>query len=220
MTFFVLSVQKKRRRKNRWSNGYITKKKCSISPHASRDNGSDEEEEDADEEDEIDKGEGAEQNSAEENQNVVQSGPGACPDSQSGPNAEEQDNEKKTKEREKRKPTDSDALSEKEESENHSQNLTEKVQHLSGQSKREKKEGGDENHNNAIENTNESSCTGTAGDTRIKEIQNLPEARKEKTEEEKSKESARQESKPNTSAEPMDADVMEISTAASMGATG
>ncbi|XP_011483397.1 ATPase family AAA domain-containing protein 2 isoform X3 [Oryzias latipes] len=213
------TVQKKRRRKNRWSNGYITKKKCSISPHASRDNGSDEEEEDADEEDEIDKGEGAEQNSAEENQNVVQSGPGACPDSQSGPNAEEQDNEKKTKEREKRKPTDSDALSEKEESENHSQNLTEKVQHLWGQSKREKKEGGDENHNNAIENTNESSCTGTAGDTRIKEIQNLPEARKEKTEEEKSKESARQESKLNTSAEPMDADVMEISTAASMGAT-
>uniref|UniRef100_A0A8C7Z1F1 ATPase family AAA domain-containing protein 2 n=1 Tax=Oryzias sinensis TaxID=183150 RepID=A0A8C7Z1F1_9TELE len=94
---------KKRRRKNRWSNGYITKKKCSISPHASRDNGSDEEEEDADEEDEIDKGEGAEPNSAEENQNVVESGPGACPDSHSGPNAEEQDNEKKTKEREKRK---------------------------------------------------------------------------------------------------------------------
>uniref|UniRef100_A0A8C8DW91 ATPase family AAA domain containing 2 n=1 Tax=Oryzias sinensis TaxID=183150 RepID=A0A8C8DW91_9TELE len=78
------SVQKKRRRKNRWSNGYITKKKCSISPHASRDNGSDEEEEDADEEDEIDKGEGAEPNSAEENQNVVESGPGACPDSHSG----------------------------------------------------------------------------------------------------------------------------------------
>uniref|UniRef100_A0A8C7Z0T9 ATPase family AAA domain containing 2 n=1 Tax=Oryzias sinensis TaxID=183150 RepID=A0A8C7Z0T9_9TELE len=216
--FFVF--QKKRRRKNRWSNGYITKKKCSISPHASRDNGSDEEEEDADEEDEIDKGEGAEPNSAEENQNVVESGPGACPDSHSGPNAEEQDNEKKTKEREKRKPTDSDALSEKEESENHSQNLTEKVQHLWGQSKREKKEGGDENHNNAIENTNENSCTGTAGDTRIKEIQNQPEARTEKTEEEKSKESARQESKLNTSAEPMDADVMEISTAASMGATG
>uniref|UniRef100_A0A8C7YXN5 ATPase family AAA domain containing 2 n=1 Tax=Oryzias sinensis TaxID=183150 RepID=A0A8C7YXN5_9TELE len=95
-------IQKKRRRKNRWSNGYITKKKCSISPHASRDNGSDEEEEDADEEDEIDKGEGAEPNSAEENQNVVESGPGACPDSHSGPNAEEQDNEKKTKEREKR----------------------------------------------------------------------------------------------------------------------
>uniref|UniRef100_A0A8C7YZA2 ATPase family AAA domain-containing protein 2 n=1 Tax=Oryzias sinensis TaxID=183150 RepID=A0A8C7YZA2_9TELE len=74
---------------------------------------------------------------------------------------------------------------------NHSQNLTEKVQHLWGQSKREKKEGGDENHNNAIENTNENSCTGTAGDTRIKEIQNQPEARTEKTEEEKSKESAR-----------------------------
>ncbi|XP_024123834.1 ATPase family AAA domain-containing protein 2 isoform X3 [Oryzias melastigma] len=209
------TVQKKRRRKSRWSNGYITKKKCSISPHASRDNGSDEEEEDADEEDELDKGEGAELNNTKENEKVVESEPETCPDSHSGPNATEQDNEK---EREKRNPIDSD---EKEKSENHSQNLTEKDQHQSGQSTHEKKEGGDENLNLILENTNENSCTGTAGDASIKETcsQNQPEACEEMTEEQKSKGSAEQESKLNTSAEPMEEDGMEISTAASMGAT-
>ncbi|RVE62455.1 hypothetical protein OJAV_G00157590 [Oryzias javanicus] len=162
------TVQKKRRRKSRWSNGFITKKKYSISPHASRDNGSDEEEEDVDEEDEIDKGEVAEVNNSKEK--VVESEPDACPDSHSRPNATEQDSEK---EQENGKPTDCD---EKKKSENPGQKLTEKDQHQSGHYMHEKKEGGEENV--IQENTNENSYTGTARDTSIKETcsQNQPEA--------------------------------------------
>uniref|UniRef100_A0AAQ5Y498 ATPase family AAA domain-containing protein 2 n=1 Tax=Amphiprion ocellaris TaxID=80972 RepID=A0AAQ5Y498_AMPOC len=60
--------QKKKRRKNRWSNGYLAKKKSS-SPHVSRDDaqlGSDEDEEDGDDEDEAEKG-GAERDEVEDN---------------------------------------------------------------------------------------------------------------------------------------------------------
>uniref|UniRef100_A0A3P8TJN4 ATPase family AAA domain-containing protein 2 n=1 Tax=Amphiprion percula TaxID=161767 RepID=A0A3P8TJN4_AMPPE len=77
------TVAKKKRRKNRWSNGYLAKKKSS-SPHVSRDDaqlGSDEDEEDRDDEDEAEKG-GAERDEAdgaEADQMVV--------DAESGPTA-------------------------------------------------------------------------------------------------------------------------------------
>ncbi|XP_035984936.1 ATPase family AAA domain-containing protein 2 isoform X2 [Fundulus heteroclitus] len=45
------TVHKKKRRKSRWSTGYIAKKKPSSSPHVSRDDASDEDDDDGDEED-------------------------------------------------------------------------------------------------------------------------------------------------------------------------
>lgn len=60
---FVSLVQKKKRRRSRWSAGFYSKKKSSCSPHTSRDDahlGSDEEEEDGDDEEDLEKGGGTE----------------------------------------------------------------------------------------------------------------------------------------------------------------
>uniref|UniRef100_A0AAQ5Z0V8 ATPase family AAA domain-containing protein 2 n=1 Tax=Amphiprion ocellaris TaxID=80972 RepID=A0AAQ5Z0V8_AMPOC len=114
--YVALSAQKKKRRKNRWSNGYLAKKKSS-SPHVSRDDaqlGSDEDEEDGDDEDEAEKG-GAERDEAdgaEADQMVVdaESGPTAAQEGSFVDAVRQQDSQEEKKDEERKTAAENELL--------------------------------------------------------------------------------------------------------------
>jgi len=174
LIFTVLPVQKnKKRRKNRWSNGYISKKKSS-SP-VSRDDaqlGSDEDEEDREDEDEAEKGGEAEHHEgdgAEKGHSVDETEPEpvAPQDGSSEPNARAQNSREEDVQREMKAATEDEVfLCEKEKTENDSQVQSEKdkaVSHQSGLSETENNRG-DENHETTSVNINKDSHTETEGD--------------------------------------------------------
>ncbi|XP_008285122.1 ATPase family AAA domain-containing protein 2 [Stegastes partitus] len=165
------TAQKKKRRKNRWSNGYLAKKKYS-SPHVSRDDaqlGSDEDEDDGDDEDDTEKG-GAnrdEGDGAEADQMVVdaESGPAAAQEGSFVDAARDQEEEEEEKENKERKSAAEDEVvlceKEKPENENQIQNEKEKVDKASTQQSEENHKGEDKNGEIVSVNTNKDSHTKT-----------------------------------------------------------
>ncbi|KAM4581278.1 ATPase family AAA domain-containing protein 2 isoform 3-T3 [Odontesthes bonariensis] len=233
------AVQKRKRRKKRWSNGYIAKKKSS--PHVSRDDsqlGSDEDEEDGEDEDEVEKGGGAEHHEddeAEKGQSVVETEPEtvAPQEGSSGPNAKQQNSQEEVVQREEMKAATEDevVLCEKEETENDSQAQNEKDKAVSLQSGLSENENnrGDENHETASVNINKDSHTETEGDpqnTTTEETitQNQSETqivRSQSAEEEPDSKMVTVEEAKLTPAEPMEVDTTEAFTtdAATTGET-
>uniref|UniRef100_A0A3B5MN39 ATPase family AAA domain containing 2 n=1 Tax=Xiphophorus couchianus TaxID=32473 RepID=A0A3B5MN39_9TELE len=90
------AMHKKKRRRSRWSTGYIAKKKPSSSPHVSKDNASDEDEDDGDDEDEAGKEGAAEKPNGGIKEGLMDVEPGSAADQErsSEPNGQEEETEK------------------------------------------------------------------------------------------------------------------------------
>lgn len=89
-------MHKKKRRRSRWSTGYIAKKKPSSSPHVSKDDASDEDEDDGDDEDEAGKEGAAEKPNGGIKEGLMDVEPGSAADQErsSEPNGQEEETEK------------------------------------------------------------------------------------------------------------------------------
>lgn len=218
----VPPAQKKKRRKSRWSTGYIAKKKSS--PHVSKDDaqlGTDEDNEDGDDEDEVEKRGGTEGNVTGDDHMVVEAEPGHAAPQESSfePNTEEQNGHEEELDREERMPAAEDevVLCEIGQPQNEIQAQNKKdtaVKYQPGQSENRANEGGDENHETISNNTNEN-CTDTEGDgpntatvERITKMQSETQIVKIQSaaQEQKSKVVSAEDAELRTPAEPMELD--------------
>ncbi|KAM4735621.1 ATPase family AAA domain-containing protein 2 isoform 2-T2 [Anableps anableps] len=222
------AVHKKKRRRSRWSTGYIAKRKPSSSPHVSKDDGSDEDGEEGDDEDEVGKEGAAENHSSGTKEDLidVENEPTSAADQErsSEPNESElngqvEETEKKPATEEEQRKHDEDKL------ENDIQTEAEEgeVVHQSEQS--ETGIGGDVNDDISV-NTKRDDCTEEEGDTQHTITENMITENHSETEVEKSHSADDQDSKQvtvdeaelNKPAEPMMVNATERSTTDSTAA--
>lgn len=156
-------MHKKKRRRSRWSTGYIAKKKSSSSPHVSKDDASDEDEEDGDE-DEVEK-EGAAENHSGGTKDTQMNQEGCSELNGSELNSQLEETEKEPAAEEEQRLHDEDKL------DNDIQEEDEAIQPQTGQ--RETDIAGDVNNELISDNTKRDSCTKEDGDNQHTITENI-----------------------------------------------
>ncbi|KAM9724009.1 ATPase family AAA domain-containing protein 2 isoform 2-T2 [Menidia menidia] len=229
------TVQRRKRRKSRWSSGIITKRKTSTSLHVSRDDiqlGSGEDEED--DEDDAEKGDGAEHQQGNEAEEVAEQEPQTVKAQEGSSNTRQQNIEEEEEDEQrvemKALPEGEDVLCEQEKPEHDSQTLNKKdkaVRRQSGMSENENKKE-DESHESASVIINKDSHTEAEGDSHNATTQETvsqnqsesPAVMNQPAEEEPESQMAPTEgAQMNTPAEPMEVDTTASTTLEASAAT-
>ncbi|XP_017265508.1 ATPase family AAA domain-containing protein 2 isoform X2 [Kryptolebias marmoratus] len=217
------TAHKKKRRKSRWSTGYIPKKKSYSSPHVSRDDthfGSDED--DGDNEDEVEKEGGAENHHAiAAKENRVDAEKEAEPAAVQEGGSEPMVGAESSQEEEEKKPAAEDEgilTDEDEQDDNQIQNKDDEAVKQPEQSEKRS----DEANDNICVNTNKQSCAETEGETQhtttiqpVTETQSDTQIVKGQSDEEENKVALVEEAELTSPAEPMEAETTDSTAAAS-----
>ncbi|KAM6909707.1 ATPase family AAA domain-containing protein 2 [Xenentodon cancila] len=231
------TAHRKKRRKSRWSTGYIAKKKSS--PHVSKDDsqlGSDEDDGEGDDEDEGEKRGGTEGNITEDDQIVAEAEPGPAPPQEDSfeRNSKEQNGQEEEMQREEMTPAVKDDIlcgigKPKNDICAENENYT-AVKYQSEQAENETSRGEDENHETISINTKKDNSRDTEGDSLHTATVDTITQRQSETEivkiqsagqEPKSKVVTTAEAELKTPAEPMELDpTLSLTTDAPAAATG